>query len=156
MASPVSAADGEVEPWGRVEAWEIMVDKTLADGCFAVRTYSDGTDLRIGFDMRSRQLYLSFYADALQVVRSGRMHTLEFVFDDAVRHVRPMAAVPSQGRTVMIDTLDRPFVADFVKRTTLSVSFRAMEATRIPLAGNAAMLLALLECQRQFDPTRNG
>ena len=69
----ISARGEEAPRWGSVSGWEIRVDTSLGHGCFASRSYEEGSLLRVGFDPSLRSGYLFFGAPSLGVLCPPRI-----------------------------------------------------------------------------------
>ncbi len=46
--------------WADVGGWEIRVDASVGNGCFAIQQYEDGSIVRVGVDIDNKRLYLFF------------------------------------------------------------------------------------------------
>lgn len=49
----IEVRKGETTVWSRSTDWTILVDHTLDNSCYIVRTFADGTLFRIGFDVKN-------------------------------------------------------------------------------------------------------
>src|SRR5262245_61364247 len=56
----VQAESNNTAKWGQVGGWQIKVDRTAGDGCFAMQVFERGTVVRIGIDVSNKALYLIF------------------------------------------------------------------------------------------------
>jgi hypothetical protein len=60
-----AASAQEVVTWGEAGGWDVLVDKTLANGCFIQAEFEDGSLIRMGIDKEEGGGYVTAFNDAL-------------------------------------------------------------------------------------------
>src|SRR5215813_7264984 len=94
MAGPAAGKESGATKWAEVGGWHIGVDHTLADSCFAAQSYQDGMALRIGFDVRSRTLYLAITNPTWRSIEADKAYPLLFVFDNQSKYESEFVGLP--------------------------------------------------------------
>ena len=67
--------------WADVGGWEIRVDASVGNGCFALQEYEDGSIVRIGVDIDNKRLYLFFGNNGWKSLEQGKIYPVRVVFD---------------------------------------------------------------------------
>lgn len=142
------ARAGDVPSLAVVGDWNILVDETTGDSCFAQKDFEDGTRVQIGFDiLRNGGFFAAYNSDWTQIEEGGA-GTAKFEFGDA------RFAGDATGR--MNDDLpggyaffDNPdFVDEFAKRNSVKFSGESGVWFEISLSGTGQAIAAVRNCQK--------
>ncbi|SKA34866.1 hypothetical protein SAMN02745126_05564 [Enhydrobacter aerosaccus] len=152
LAVPALARD--TAKWGQVGGWQIMVDRTVGNGCFASQVFEHGTAVRIGFDINEQAIYLLFGNDDWQSLEVGKIYPMRIVFDDgvAVYDGEMQGAALGDESTVFLSHHDisPDFVKDFMERNVLQVFYQDREIARLSLANTYKAVAEILNCQKEL------
>lgn len=156
-ATTAAAADPQTAAWGSVGGWQIRVDRTVGNGCFASQAYRDGTGVRLGFNMSRKIVYLLFGNPNWRSIEAGKLYHLEFVFDDAVRYSGDLRGVRF-GDYVFLDgdNLTYNFTRDFMQRSTLRISYRGAQISYLSLHNTYAAVAEVMHCQQEMAGAGSG
>ncbi len=111
--------------WGQVGGWEIRVDRTVGDGCFAMQVFERGTILRIGFDVSAQKIYLLFGHDDWKSIEAGKIYPIRAVFDGISTYNGEMTGQAVGKRVFLVHrNLSTDFVKDFMQRNGMQVFYR--------------------------------
>lgn len=150
-ASPAGAADDGTAAWGTVGGWQIRVDRSIGDGCFALQGYGDGSVLRLGFDMTRKAIYLVVGNGNWRSIELGKLYRIDFVFDGGThysgdfRGVRLGDAVFLAGTSLTFD-----FTRDFMERAAVRIYYRGALISNLSLRNTYAAVGEVLHCQQEI------
>lgn len=148
-AMPVDAQ--ETAKWGEVGGWQIRVDRSVGDGCYAHQTYEDGTALRLGFDMKKGSIYFMLSNKAWQSLEAGKLYQMRFVFDEQQAYNGDLRGL-KVGERVWLDHSDvsSDFTKDFMQRNSLRIFYRGNRITGLSLRNTYAAVTEVMNCQREM------
>jgi len=157
VVAPAAAKDNAAPAWGQVGGWNIRVDPTFGNGCFATQSYEDGTGIRLGIDANSQSLYIMLANPAWKSLEAGKTYPVRFVFDQASTYDSELAGGP-WGDTVVLGRvgLSADFVRDFMERTGLRVYYRGAPIAQLSLRNTYAALAEVAKCQAEMRPAGAG
>ena len=150
-AWPAVAADDGTAAWSQVGGWQIRVDRSIGDGCFALQGYRDGSVLRLGFDMTRKAIYLVVGNDNWRSIELGKLYHIDFVFDGAARYsgdfrgVRLGHAVFLAGTSLTFD-----FTRDFMERSAVRIYYRGALIGNLSLRNTYAAVGEVIHCQQEI------
>ena len=150
-ASPAVAADDGTAAWGKVGGWQIRVDRSIGDGCFALQGYRDGSVLRLGFDMTRKAIYLVLGNGNWRSIELGKLYHIDFVFDGAARYSGDFRGV-RLGRAVFLagTSLSFDFTRDFMERNAVRIYYRGTLIGNLSLRDTYAAVGEVLHCQQEI------
>jgi hypothetical protein len=164
LAASIAVSAAEVSarqtaPWGSVPGWDIRVDRSLGDGCYAHQAHGDGTTVRIGFDANKKMMYLTIGNPAWQSVEAGRGYRLALVFDDVVRYsgsFKGIVMASSQQVYLDAEDLSDRFAVDFMVRGRLGIYYQGSQIAYLSLANSAAAIAEVTRCQLAINGLNQG
>jgi len=161
LTSPAASQTRDVAKWGQVGGWEIRVDRSLGDGCFAFQVFERGTVVRIGFDVAKQQIYLFFGHDNWRSLEQGKTYVVRVVFDGVSTYDGEMQGELIGGSgPVFLAHLDlsADFVKDFMQRNNMEVFYRGDRIAHLSLRNTYAAVTEVVNCRRElgFASKRGG
>lgn len=150
-ASPAVAADDGTAAWGKVGGWQIRVDRSIGDGCFALQGYRDGSVLRLGFDMTRKAIYLIVGNDDWRSIELGKLYHIDFVFDGTARYSGDFRGV-RLGHAVFLagTSLSFDFTRDFMERSAVRIYYRGALISNLSLRDTYAAVGEVIHCQQEI------
>ena len=157
FVAPAASKDNTAPAWAQVGGWQIRVDPTFGNGCFATQYYEDGTGIRLGIDAHSQSLYIMLANPSWKSLEAGKIYPVRFVFDQARTYDSDLEAGP-WGDTVVLGRagLSGDFVADFMERTGLRVYYRGAPIAHLSLRNTYAAVAEVAKCQAEMQPAGVG
>jgi hypothetical protein len=151
MAGPAAGKESGATKWAEVGGWHIGVDHTLADSCFATQSYQDGTALRIGFDVRSRTLYLAIANPTWRSIEADKAYRLLFMFDNRSKYESEFVGLPWGDRIVLIaGDVSPEFLVDLGEAKSLRAYYQGSPILNLALSNAEAALVQLAGCQKEM------
>jgi hypothetical protein len=137
--------------WGEVGGWQIRVDRTVGDGCYAHQIYEDGTVIRLGFDMKKGSIYFMITNRAWQSLETGKLYAIRFVFDEQQAYNGELRGT-KLGEMVWLDhsNVSTAFTKDFMQRSSLRVYYRGGKIAGLSLRNTYAAVTEVMNCQREM------
>jgi hypothetical protein len=157
MAANPAASQDQVAKWGQVGGWQISVDRTVGDGCFAVQVFERGSIVRIGFDVEQQKIYVLFGHDAWKSLEEGKIYPVKVVFDGASSYNGEMRG-QKLGKVIFLAhrNLSVDFVKDFMQRNSMEVFYRGERIANLSLKNTYAAVSEILNCQRELGFANKG
>jgi hypothetical protein len=158
VAGPAMSKDSRTAGWGQVGGWEVRVDPTFGNGCFATRHYEDGTAIRVGIDVHRNSLYILLANRAWKSLEDGKTYPVRFVFDQLSTYDGDMAAVVWGDMVV----LGRSGVgADFfmtylMESNGLRVYYHGAPIAQLSLRNTYAALVEVAKCRKEVWAAGSG
>jgi hypothetical protein len=151
-ALPVSAQD--TVQWGSTGNWQIWIDPTMGNGCFAYVSYQDGSFFRSGFDMTDDSAYVFFSDPDWQSLVPGDTYDLRVYFDPLGSYwdASALAQKFDDGTLFLrFNTSDAKLLEDIMKADVARVDYNGREIANYTLMGSHQALLGVVECQDEAD-----
>lgn len=149
VVTPALAQD--TTDWGTVGDWYIGIDSTLANSCFALNEYDDGTVLRIGLDMSAEddRWYIMFGNDRWASIEEGGDYDVALQFDREPEWTAGATGVNMGGDVNFLYVFgsDIDFFDEFVRKNALTLFYDGSSIAKLSLAGSARATGAMLDCQ---------
>lgn len=149
VATPALAQD--TRDWGQVGNWYIGIDSTLANSCFVLNEYDDGTVLRIGLDMSSAddRWYIMFGNDRWQSIEVGGEYDVAVKFDNEPEWNAVAAGVDMGGSAnfLYVFGTDVEFFDEFIFKNAIELFYDGGSIARLSLSGSARATASMIECQ---------
>lgn len=138
--------------WAQVGGWDIRVDQSVGNGCFAMQTYEDGTVVRIGVDVSQQRVYLLFLNDAWKSLELGKIYPVRVVFDGASSYNGNMKGHRLAGGAIVLahTNLSTEFVKDFMQRNGMRIYYQGNSIANLSLRNTYAAIAEVLNCQKEF------
>jgi hypothetical protein len=146
-----SALGQDTAKWGQVGGWQIRVDRSVGDGCFAVQAFDGGTIVRIGFDAAAQKIYVFFGDDDWKSIEVGKIYPVRVVFDGVSAFNGEMKGL-SIGKTVFLahTDLSTDFVKNFMQRNGMQIFYRGSQIAHLSLRNTFAAVGEVINCQREI------
>ena len=150
LVAPAARSD-ETAKWGQVGGWDIRVDRTVGDGCFAMQVFGRGTIVRIGFDVASRAIYLVFGHDDWKSLEEGKRYPVVVRFDNSQDYNGEMKG-ERLGKAIFLvhHNLNADFLKDFMARNSMEIFYRGDSIARVSLQNTFAAVAEVIKCQREI------
>jgi hypothetical protein len=138
--------------WAEVGGWEIRVDPSVGNGCFAMQVYEDGTIVRIGVNVGSKAIYLFFLNDAWKSLEVGKIYPVRVVFDGVSTYNGQMKGHRLAGGAIVLshDNLSSGFVNDFMQRNAMRIFYQGSQIAGLSLRNTYAAIGEVVNCQKEF------
>lgn len=148
-----AAPDSGAAKWGKVGGWEIRVDRSLGDGCFAVQFFERGTVVRIGFDVKNQKIYVFFGHTDWKSLEVGKVYPVRIVFDGTKSYDGELRGQRIGDDSIVFlahRNLSSAFVKDFMERSGMQVFYRGERIANLSLANTFAAVSEVMNCQREL------
>lgn len=155
LATAARASD--TIPWtpSNVRGWDILVDRTLKNGCFIITTFEDGTVLRLGFNRERQTAYIMVGNHEWKSIEPRKEYDLEIKFDrEAPWEVTATAIAMGSVTALWAQTQKVEFLDEFVRKQGMRVSYRNKEIAAVSLKGTSAAVAEMVTCQDAMDGTQ--
>lgn len=156
LAIALFAAPAQAQPtrqWGQVGSWLISVDPSLANSCYALHDYDDGTVMRFGSDKSSadQRWYILFGNDRWRSIEDGGEYNVTLKFDREPEWTAVATGVDMGADTNFLYVFgsDPGFIDEFVAKNTLVLTYEGTTVTRLSLRGSARAARAMMQCQAE-------
>jgi hypothetical protein len=138
--------------WAQVGGWDIRVDQSVGNGCFAMQTYEDGTVVRMGVDVSQQRIYLLFLNDAWKSLEVGKIYPVRIVFDGASAYNGNMKGHRLAGGATVLShsNLSSEFVKDFMQRNGMRIYYQGSSIANLSLRNTYAAMAEVLNCQKEL------
>ncbi|MGB8813021.1 MAG: hypothetical protein WCC57_07530 [Paracoccaceae bacterium] len=147
LLTGTSAMAQDLESYGTVGVWEILIDPTVGNGCLINAAFEDGSDVRIGFDVAANTGYLMAANAAWGDIVVDQEYPVKFDLDgtpyEGVGKGIVIDDVP--GVDISFDSMD--FLTDLAAKNTMTLFSADTEVMKIDLADSDGALLKAIECQ---------
>jgi len=151
-ATQVSAADSVF--WKTVGNWDVSIDTSVGQGCFASATWKSGTFLRIGLNPEVDNFYLLIGNEKWSTLRAGQEYDIQIRFDNrAPWDVSANGFQFNDGGTVYLhaaSTKDE-FIKEFMRLSRMKISFQGKDIDTLRLTGSSRAFKEVLACQDAAD-----
>ena len=149
LAAPAHAQNSA--KWGEVGGWSIRVDRTIGDGCYAHQSYEDGTDVRVGFDMKKKSIFFMIANPAWRSLEVDRLYRMRLTFDDQQSYNGEFRGL-RMGDLVWLDhsNVSAAFAGDFMQRNGLRVYYNGARIAGLSLRNTYLAVTEVMNCQREM------
>ncbi len=149
VGSPAVVWAQSTVKWGQVGGWDIRVDRSVGNGCFAMQGYQDGTVLRIGFNMNAGSFYFTVGNAAWQALQPGAVYPVAFVFDNGSQYRGEMRGVQFGSSVFLLhNSISADFARDFMQRETMRIFYRGAQIAHLSMRNTYAAITEVANCQR--------
>lgn len=146
-ASPLFASD--LALWGDFGAWSVLVNPATGNGCFAQKTFEDGTLVQIGAEPSRNGGFFAAYNADWDSIETGASGTVQFDFGDAL-FAGNVVGRNQDGLPGGYAFFDNPnFVTEFAKRRSVKISGESGSMVEIDLGGTKTAIDSVLACQEE-------
>jgi len=146
------AAAQESVFWKSVGDWDISIDTTIQDGCYALASWSGGTEVRIGRNPELENFYVLIGNEKWASLTHGGEYDIKIKFGG-----RPVWDVTArgwqfgEGGTVFLhaQSTKMDFVREFQRALTMKISYDGKEIDTLKLTGSRKAWDAVEACQKE-------
>ena len=152
VGSTAMAEDGVF--WKKVGDWEISIDTTIDDGCYAVAVWNGGTVLRIGLNPQEDNFYMLIGNDKWASLQHDQPYDIEIQFGSrAPWEVSATGLQFNPGETVYLhaQSTKTEFIREFQKALNMKVSYQGSEIDNLKLTGSRRAWDEVVRCQAVAD-----
>lgn len=152
VCGPVEVQAQKSGKWADVGGWEIRVDASVGNGCFAIQEYEDGSIVRIGVDVDNKRIYLFFSNNAWKSLEQGKIYPVRVVFDGVSTYNGEMNGYRLSGGTMVLAhrNLNTDFVKDFMLRNVMRIYYEGRQIASLSLRNTYAAISEVSNCQSEF------
>jgi len=152
LSLPVSAQDSVL--WKNVGDWEVSIDPTIGNGCYAVASWNGGTVLRIGLNPQDDNFYVLIGNDSWTSLKPEESYDLQIQFDR--RNAWDVSANGLQfnpGETVYLHATSSKFdfIREFMRGSKMKISYNGKKIDTLKLRGSSRAFKEVMNCQNQVD-----
>lgn len=156
LALSTTPALAEDMAWGTFGNWDVAVDPTLGNGCYASVSWNDGTMLRIGRNPQLDNFYMLLSNESWTSLEDGETYMLEMQFDS-----RSPWDVSATGYTfysggmvyLRAQSAKMDFIHEFQKALAVTVDYNGSEIANLKLNGSSRAWSEVERCQLDADRT---
>lgn len=149
----------EAPLWKNVEGWEVRVDLTLQNGCFASAVFDGNTVFRIGIDGRDGQTYFMITDDDWHSLEVGKKYVLDIKFGNETPWKLTARAIDLSGATFLTgfinDEMSSVFLQEFKNEAAVSFFYQENQIARLSLRGSYAAGLEIQNCQKVMNDSKS-
>ncbi len=149
-ANPLAAQ--ETVLWGESGNWQILVDPSQGNGCFAYVSYEDGSFFRAGYDMRDGSTYVFFSNPAWASLVPDNEYAIRMNFDpiNSYWDADALAQAFDDGTLFLKFTSpEEALLDDIIKASQARVEYNGNEIASYDLTGSTRAMLAVIDCQKE-------
>lgn len=156
--APAAAQDNDF--WGAVGDWDISVDPTIDNGCYALASWNGGTILRIGRNPQANNFYFLIGNDDWTSLNPEGEYEIQIQFGN-----RPIWDVSANGfqfnpgETVYLhaQSSKMDFVREFQAALNMRISYNGSEIDNLKLTGSRRAWDEVERCQNaQYNRPKTG
>lgn len=145
---PAQAQDNDF--WGAVGDWDISVDPTIDNGCYAIASWTGGTTLRIGRNPQRDNFYFLIGNDEWSSLRADGEYEIQIQFGN--RPVWDVSANGFQfnpGETVYLEaqSTKMEFIREFQAALNMKISYNGSQIDNLKLTGSRRAWDEVERCQ---------
>jgi len=135
----------EIVQWGTAGGWDILIDKTLNNGCFMQAEFQDGSLVRMGIDKEAGGGYVTAFNDAWGDIEDGGEYDISFDLDGELYNgeAKGIYLAGAPGADISFDSDD--FFWDLMRKNVMTLIHDGEEVMTISLEGTYVGLEAVLQ-----------
>ena len=151
LSAPATAQ--ETVFWGEIGDWDIEVDTTISNGCYAVAEWESGTIVRIGINPETDFYYVLIGNPRWAPIVAEREYALSVQFDSrAPWDVTATGLQFNPGELVYYyaQTQQFDFINEFMRLNRMKISAGPRTLDTLVLRGSRAAFEGVMECQDEM------
>ena len=151
-ASPVAAQEAVF--WKSVGNWDVSIDTTISNGCYAIATWNGGTVLRIGLNPQEENFYLLVGNEKWASLESGQEYDISIKFGaKAAWDVSARGLQFNPGEIVYLhaESTKFEFIEEFMRQSSMKISYQNKEIDTLKLTGSSRAFKEVMACQQEVD-----
>ena len=152
---------GEGSPlWKKVGSWEVRVDTTLGNGCFAMASYKGGVFFRIGFNASEKEFggYMLFGNPDWSSLEVGKEYSLTYKFDNEAPWKGDAFAFKfsEEDKITFLwqDFSDTNLFKEYMRKNKLRIDYNSKQIELLQLKGSYGAFEEVIKCQKVMNNTK--
>ncbi len=140
--------------WKSVGDWEVSIDPTIRNGCYAVATWNGGTVLRIGLNPEEDNFYFLVGNSKWSSLRPSTNYEVQIRFDSrAPWDVSAVGLQFNPGEVVYLhaESTKFEFLEEFMSGYRMKISYDGNEIDTLKLSGSRRAFNEVMACQEVVD-----
>lgn len=151
-ANEGKSQDQPIVFWKTVGSWGVWVDRRIGNNCFIATEYGDDTIFRLGFlsDEYRSPAYFAVGNMNWQSLEEGKDYDLTIQMDNREpwrAQARAMKGKQGEIPYLSVEAGEYEFFEEFVRKHSLTISYKGQVVVRLNLRGSAAAMREMLACQ---------
>lgn len=152
-----ASASAETAKWGQVGGWDIRVDQTIGNGCYAAQTYEDGTTIRAGVNPENKSLFFTLANRAWRSLEIGKIYQLRFTFDGQSVFTGNLKAIPLGSNVALYHSdVSYEFTSAFMQRNSVRIHYQGTQIGHLSLRNTYAAMAEVVNCQVELASAGRG
>ena len=151
-ASPVAAQEAVF--WKSVGNWDVSIDTTISNGCYAIATWNGGTVLRIGLNPLEENFYLLVGNEKWASLESGQEYDISIKFGAKAAWdvaARGLQFSPEDVVYLHAESTKFEFIEEFMRQSSMKISYQNKEIDTLKLTGSSRAFKEVMACQQEVD-----
>jgi hypothetical protein len=152
------ADNNDSAKWTNVGPWQVLVDKTMNNGCFMMGGYPGiGVMLRVGINNLNNTAYFIIGNRVWQSLEAGKRYQLGGQFDGGSIEYWTATAIKMGNRTFLMVPINSPSPDEVVQKFGQRLNFRLYYSGNLLASMNlkaAAAAAETINCNHQLAATR--
>ena len=140
--------------WKKVGDWDIRVDTSIENSCFAYVSWEPNIYLRIGFEMREAEFYFYLGSDDWKSLEYGKEYELKIEFGSKTPWtVTATGQFVGDGEIVFLyaSSTDTEFLDQFKKQRNMRISYLDEQIANLDLKKSYAAFTEVINCQNAMN-----
>lgn len=153
LSAAADPARSETDLWSSVGNWDISVDTTIGNGCYALASWNGGTVLRIGRNPEKDNFYFLVGNDAWTSLRPEGSYDIQIRFGSRpVWDVTASGLQFNPGETVYLhaQSTKYEFINEFKAALNMSITYNGKEIDNLKLTGSSRAWSEVERCQKEM------
>lgn len=145
--------------WKSVGNWEISIDPTVRNGCYALASWNGGTVLRIGMNPQEDNFYMLIGNNDWTSLSPDTAYDISIRFDNRLPwEVSARGLQFSPGETVYLhaESTKFDFLEEFMGGYNMKISYDGKVIDTLKLTGSRRAMNEVAACQESADQYGSG
>ncbi len=141
-------------PWKTLANWQISVDTTIQNGCYAVTGWDSGTALRIGLNPAKDSFYLLVGNKTWTQFAPNTPYDIRIKFDSKAAWditATRLKVYANDATYLHAEGSSYAFLEEFMVQREMKITHNNAPLDRLPLRGSARALQEVIACQKEVD-----
>jgi len=152
--TPIGAPAQDAIFWKTVGDWEISIDTTIGNGCYALASWKGGAVLRIGLNPAEDNFYMLLGNDNWASLEPEQSYDIEIKFGNKPAwEVAARGLQFNPGETVYLHAQSTKFdfIEEFMRQSKMVVTYNGNEIENLSLRGSSRAFKSVIACQEEVD-----
>jgi hypothetical protein len=150
-------AQDDMSPlWEDVGRWQVRVDTTLDNGCFAI-IFENNSVFRFGINNANSTVYGIIGKDGWESIENGKTYDILIEFDSQGAWDVPSYGIDVSGtKGLSFEVGNSLFIEEMIERHQMEVSYNNEVIMEMSMKGSIAAFESLSECMDTFGSDAGG